>query len=64
MRGGGGGGGRFDMKFWCFPLPPPGPMTIFAEWNHEGIKESATQFDADKILAAVPRVITLWDAQP
>jgi hypothetical protein len=64
MRGGGGGGDRFEMRFWCFPLPPPGPMTIFAEWSHEGIYESATPFDADKILAAIPRVVTLWEAQP
>jgi hypothetical protein len=61
MRGGGGNGERFDTGFWCFPLPPPGPMTIFSEWPDEGIDESATPFDADRIRRAVPRVVTLWE---
>jgi hypothetical protein len=61
-RGGGGNGQRFDVDYWCYPLPSPGPMTIYSEWADQGIQETATVFDAHKILAAVPRVITLWDA--
>jgi hypothetical protein len=62
-RGGGGGGDRYDMRFWCFPLPPPGPMKVFAEWFDEGIDESAIQIDAGTILAAVPRVVTVWETE-
>ena len=61
MRGGGGNDNRFDTRFWCYPLPPPGPMTIFVEWADERIEETAFPFDADTIIAAVPRVITVWD---
>jgi hypothetical protein len=60
-RGGGGSDERYEIRFWCFPLPPPGPTTVFAEWFDEGIDESATVIDADEILAAVPRVVTLWE---
>jgi hypothetical protein len=63
VRGGGGSGERFEQRFWCFPLPPPGPMSIYSEWADQGIEESAIPFDADKIIAAVPRVVTLWEAE-
>jgi len=62
-RGGGGSDDRYEMRFWCFPLPPPGPMTVFAEWFDEGIDESATPIDADEVLAAVPRVVTVWETE-
>jgi hypothetical protein len=61
MRGGGGGMERFDQRFWCYPLPPEGPMTIYVEWADEGIAESAVPFDANLIREAIPRVITIWD---
>jgi len=60
----GGGGDRYEMRFWCFPLPPPGPMTIFVEWADQGIDESAVAFDANMILDAVPQVVTLWEPKP
>jgi len=60
-RGGGGGSDRYDERFWCYPLPPAGPMTIYLEWSDVGIDERAAPFDADVIRAAVPRVITVWD---
>lgn len=63
-RGGGGNGQRFDQGFWCYPLPSPGPMTIYSEWADEGIPETAVAFDADKIVAAAARVITLWEPAP
>jgi len=60
-RGGGGSSDRYDQRFWCYPLPPSGPMTIYLEWSDVGIDERAAPFDADLIRAAVPRVITVWD---
>jgi hypothetical protein len=60
MRGGGGGSDRFDQRFWCFPLPPAGPMSIYLEWTDVGIDEHAVAFDANLIRDAVPRVVTIW----
>ena len=63
MRGGGGGSERFDQRFWCFPLPPAGPMHIYVEWSDVGIDEVAVTFHADVIRDAVPRVITIWPTE-
>jgi hypothetical protein len=60
MRGGGGGSDRFDQRFWCYPLPPAGPMSIYLEWTDVGIDERAAVFDAHLIREAVARVITIW----
>lgn len=59
-RGGGGSGDRFAMRFWCFPLPPPGPMTIHADWPDQGFEEVTVSFDADRIRAAADDAVTLW----
>jgi hypothetical protein len=64
MRGGGGGGDRYDQRFWCFPLPPAGPMTIHLEWADVGIEERAAVVDANLIRDAVPRVTTIWSTEP
>jgi hypothetical protein len=63
-RGGGGSGERFEMRMWCYPLPPLGRMTIFVEWADQGIDETAVPFDAETIHEAVPRVITIWESEP
>jgi hypothetical protein len=60
MRGGGGSSDRFNQSFWCFPLPPAGPMTIYLEWADVGIDERAQSFDANLIREAVSRVVTIW----
>ncbi len=46
-KGGGGGGDRFSMTYWCYPLPPAGPMTIHADWPDQAFEEVAIPFDAD-----------------
>jgi hypothetical protein len=60
-RGGGGGGDRYVMTYWCYPLPPPGPMTIHADWPDEGFDEVSIPFDADLLREAAARAITLWE---
>ena len=47
-KGGGGGGDRFSMTYWCYPLPPAGPMTIHADWPDQSFEEVAIPFDADQ----------------
>ena len=60
--GGGGGGRRYDMDFWVWPLPPPGPVTFVCAWPAQGIGESRADVDAALIRAAAARAIPLWPA--
>jgi hypothetical protein len=60
-QGGGSGGQRFEMRFWCFPLPPSGPLKVFVEWSSADITETVTVLDAPAIVDAASRVVTLWD---
>jgi hypothetical protein len=60
-RGGGGGGDRYVMTYWCFPLPPAGPMTVHADWPDEEFDEVSIPFDADRIREAAAGAVTLWE---
>jgi hypothetical protein len=60
-RGGGGGSDRSTMTYWCFPLPPSGPMTIHADWPDQGFDELSIPLDADVIREAARDAITLWE---
>ena len=51
---------RFEIRAFCWPLPPPGPMTIYFEWLDQGVPESAKTFDAAAVLAHVPAVVDAW----
>jgi hypothetical protein len=62
--GGGGGGHHFAMRFWCYPLPPPGPITVYVEWSPVGIPETQTVINADPIREAAERAVVLWGASP
>jgi len=63
-NGGGGGGGedRYEQRhgLWLWPLPPPGPIGLVAEWRERGIDESRVTLDGDAVLEAVLRVRPLW----
>jgi len=58
--GGGGGGRRYDMHYWVWPLPPPGPLTFVCQWPAHEIPESHAETDAQQILDAAGRAIRLW----
>jgi hypothetical protein len=58
--GGGGGGRRYDMRYWVWPLPPPGPLTFVCQWPAYGIAESRVDIDAQLILDAAARAVQLW----
>ena len=61
-----GGGGGDDHKYsganrlWLWPLPPPGPLELVAEWRGRGIPECRLVLDATALLASVPSVRPLW----
>jgi hypothetical protein len=60
QNGGGGGGRRYDLRYWVWPLPPPGPVTFVAEWPARGIPESRAEVDAQPILDAATRAIQVF----
>jgi hypothetical protein len=66
MQPGSGGGGsrRFDMTYWVWPLPPPGPLTFVCQWPARNIPESQAQIDARLILNASSQAIDVWPGQP
>jgi hypothetical protein len=59
-NGGGGGGRRYDMHYWVWPLPPPGPMTIVGEWPARGIPETRAEIDTQPIRDAATRAIQVF----
>jgi hypothetical protein len=60
QRGGGGGNRAWDMRFWLWPLPPPGRLAFVAEWPLGGIPLTRTEIDAALILDASAHAQVLW----
>jgi hypothetical protein len=60
QHGGGGGGSAWDMEYWVWPLPPPGPFAFVCAWPARGIAESRAEIDAGSILEAAGRAVTFW----
>jgi hypothetical protein len=48
------------MRYWVWPLPPPGPVEFVCEWPLHGIAESRGALDAQLIVDAAARAIPLW----
>jgi hypothetical protein len=62
MRSAGHGSNRSSTQtYWCWPLPPPGPMTFVCEWPEHGIAVTEHTVDAALILEASTRALRLWD---
>ena len=57
---GGGGPHTFVSRWWLWPLPPAGPLEFVCEWPAFGIAESRTGIDAELILDAARRSVSLW----
>jgi hypothetical protein len=49
------------MGFWCFPLPTPGPMHLYLEWQDADIPETVVTLDATGIVDAAADAVTLWE---
>jgi hypothetical protein len=60
QRGGSGGERTWNMRFWLWPLPPPGPLAFVVEWPLGRIPETRVEIDAGPILDASARAETLW----
>ena len=60
FNGGGGGDRRYDMSYWSWPLPPPGPLTLVCEWPAFGIGETSVEVDTGPILDAAANVVDPW----
>lgn len=59
-RGGGGGGRVWEMGYWVWPLPPPGPLTFVVSWPAEGVAEHRVQVDADEFIELAPGAERVW----
>ena len=59
-RGGGGGGRSYDQRYWAWPLPPPGTLTLACEWPAAGIGLTTQEIDAGRVLEAAGHGARLW----
>ena len=50
--GSGGGGRRYDHRYWTWPLPPAGPLTLACEWPAAGIALTHSEIETGQLLAA------------
>jgi hypothetical protein len=51
---------RFDLSYWVWRLPPPGPVTFVCQWLACGIEDARAQIDAQRIRDAASRSVDLW----
>jgi hypothetical protein len=59
--GGGGGTSHYQtLRWWAWPLPPPGPLEFISQWPTFGIGETRVSIDAQLILDAASRSVRLW----
>lgn len=60
-QGGGGSDRRYELRYWCFPLPPPGAMDLYVEWADFDVPETKVMLDADAIITAAGDAVVLWE---
>lgn len=53
---------RWDLGFWLWPLPPPGPLALVVEWPARGIELTRHEVPAEPLLEASSRSEPLWPA--
>ncbi|MDA8209609.1 MAG: hypothetical protein M0Z92_11495 [Actinomycetota bacterium] len=58
--GGGGQSYRVDQEFWSWPLPSPGSLDFFCQWESQGIPMTRCNTDAAPILEAARNARRLW----
>lgn len=64
LSGGGGGGGdrSVDRDYWLWPLPPQGSLKVVCQWLMLGIEPTTSDIDADQVVAAAARAVSVWTA--
>jgi len=51
----------WEMRYWLWPLPPPGKISFLASWPSEGLEESIVDLDATEFRARAAQAEVLWD---
>jgi hypothetical protein len=59
-RGGGGGGIHWRWELWLRPLPAPGPVTVYVQWEPRGIPETAVPWDLAPFVHWADQTEELW----
>jgi hypothetical protein len=59
-RGGGGGPDAYNLRFWMWPLPQPGPLTVVGEWPVFDVPESRAVIDATELRARAAEAESIW----
>lgn len=49
----------YDLQFWLFPLPPPGPVTTVCRWPEFDMDETKVTLDGTAIAAAGRAAVAL-----
>lgn len=60
---GGGGGKHWDFRYWVWPLPPDGPLTIVIEWHAAGIRHATHVMDGGSIRRAGATSKSIWEGR-
>lgn len=58
--GGGGGDREWRESYWCWPLPPPGPLQLVCEWPVLDFPLTRHEIDSQLILDAVAQTQVIF----
>ncbi len=61
QHGGGGGGQHWDFRYFIWPLPPDGPVTITCKWPARGLQTAGKELNGTAIRAAGLKSHSVWD---
>jgi hypothetical protein len=61
--GGPDDGEHVRLSLWLWPLPPPGPVTVWCSWPGRGLQDAGIVLDGDAIRAAASQAQPFWPAQ-
>lgn len=48
------------IRYWVWPLPPSGPITVHCEWKRAGVPRAQGTIEGEAIRLAAERSVTLW----
>ncbi|WJK40094.1 hypothetical protein O7608_27330 [Solwaraspora sp. WMMA2056] len=55
---------RHDARFWVWPLPPEGPVTVECAWPARDVAHSRVEVSGALIRQAAAGAVELWPAAP